>query len=432
MERCFQIALDLSLIKDFSKQLDSEEHISMQKMFSTSKYHGINAWDCIATCVHRIHDTSGYLKDMKLGKMEHGNAFDFFEFMNNASVIVDSVDMLADVFDVDQTNFDSRFDIFQKRGKDGNGTDKDYFEFLRSLCVVHPQNTSRHKRYQNSKFVSCPYVVWCDSLTRSFWNDADLHANAFTNENNSWGDSICIYIDEVFAYVVRRYEFLSEITKGLCRYQNDVIRSYVAKPVQPKGLEESLDAYVLRLKSEANERFGSHEDFIYDFALDLIQFTPSNAVNYAAVDRYRNALLYALELERHAMNSMTHEGADNSGLDNDSGWTLFGDLWHPCPSGDFSGKYAYQLEKLHYLDGTHGPDNALWGRLQVEKMIPEFPGSVHFDELLGDHELYMLTLTALYELAVSSSGWINDTIPMDTRYRGLLDDKSNGGPNAEE
>lgn len=47
MERCFQIALDLSLIKDFSKQLDSEEHISMQKMFSTSKYHGINAWDAL-------------------------------------------------------------------------------------------------------------------------------------------------------------------------------------------------------------------------------------------------------------------------------------------------------------------------------------------------------------------------------------------------
>lgn len=198
MDQYFQISLDLSLIEEFSSQLDAEEHISMQKEFSARRYSGIKAWDCIAVCVHRIRDTSAYLNDMKLGRMSHGNAFDFFEFINNASIVINSVDMLAEIFSVDQTEINSQSNIFNMRGEDNEGTDKNYFEFLRSLCVVHPQDTSRHKRYQGSAFVSCPYVTWCDSLTRSFWNNADLHANAFVNEGSSWGDDICIYIEEIF------------------------------------------------------------------------------------------------------------------------------------------------------------------------------------------------------------------------------------------
>lgn len=223
-----------------------------------------------------------------------------------------------------------------------------------------------------------------------------------------------------FSYVHKRYEFLAEITEGLRRYQNDVIRAYIAQPVQGKGDNESIEAYIKRLKTEAIERFGDYEDFVYDFLIDLCQFTPTDTRNITAVNRYKNAFLYALELERNAMNSMSHSGLENSGVDNDSGWTLFGSLRSPDRPRNFSREYSYQLEKMHYLDGTHGPSDALWGRLKVQEMIPALPNTVYFTEKLSDHELYLLVLTALYELSVASDGWINDALPNDKKYRAEL------------
>ena len=89
-ERAFRISLNPGIVESFDEALDEQEHISAQQVFSEKRYRGLNAWDCICSCVHRIRDTVGYLNDMELGRMAHGNAFDFMEFMNNAAVVIDS------------------------------------------------------------------------------------------------------------------------------------------------------------------------------------------------------------------------------------------------------------------------------------------------------------------------------------------------------
>ena len=137
-EKTFQIHLDPDLIEEFNASLNAHEHISEQisfveKAFEKKKYRGVPAWDCICVCVHRIRDTVGYLNDQVLGKMEHGSAFDFINFMNNASVVLDSIDMLAKIIGVDLSQEDGRVAAFNQTGTDGKGTDKKYFEFLRSL-----------------------------------------------------------------------------------------------------------------------------------------------------------------------------------------------------------------------------------------------------------------------------------------------------------
>ena len=148
-EKTFQIHLDPDLIERFDDSLDRHEHISerisfVEKAFEKKEYRGVPAWDCICTCVHRIRDGVAYLNKQELGRMECGSAFDFINFINNASVVLDCIQMLADILGVDLSEENSRSAIFNMVGDDGEGTDKDYYEFLRSLCAVHPAGTNRH------------------------------------------------------------------------------------------------------------------------------------------------------------------------------------------------------------------------------------------------------------------------------------------------
>ena len=47
---------------------------------------------------------------------------------------------------------------FNQKGNDGSGNDEKYFKYLRSLCSVHPVETSQHKIYQGDEPEWCPYI----------------------------------------------------------------------------------------------------------------------------------------------------------------------------------------------------------------------------------------------------------------------------------
>ncbi|MDO4850834.1 MAG: hypothetical protein Q4A93_03140 [Actinomycetota bacterium] len=418
-----KIELDESIIEEFDKAVNEQKHISMQKHFSSKKYGGLCAWDCICVCIHRIRDTVGYLNDMELGSMSHGNAFDFMEFVNCSAIVIDSVSMLAEIFCVDLIEEDARTAVFSQLGADGEGTDKKYFEFLRSLCVVHPMKTNRHGRYQGSDLVSCAFITWSNETIRMAFNDCDLHANAFVNDANSWGDSVEIYIDQVFSYVEYRYGLLSKVKSGLVRYQQATIEAFKARPVLPKGAEESDGAYLVRLKCEEHDRFGNGNAFAFDFAREILAFEPTNPANHLLVERFKNAWRFAIELERSALCNMTHCGCENAGIDDDTGWTLFENLDECYVHHPDLKVFDYHLEKLHYLDGTHSENDAMWGRLKFDEMRHVFETRAVLDDCIGDHELYLLACAVLYEMALEVPGPINDAIPQSPEFRKGIDNR---------
>ena len=55
---------------------------------------------------------------------------------------------------------------FHNRGYTQNGNDKKFFEYLRSLVVVHPVETSRHTDYIPKEDIMhiCPFVLSSDSI----------------------------------------------------------------------------------------------------------------------------------------------------------------------------------------------------------------------------------------------------------------------------
>ncbi len=435
-EKTFQIYLDPDLIEQFNESLSRHEHISEQisfveKAFEKKKYRGVPAWDCICICFHRIRDGVAYLNDQKLGSMEYRSAFDFINFINNASVVLDCIQTLADILGVDLSEENSRCAAFNMVGNDGKGTDKQYFEFIRSLCAVHPAGTDRHGRYQGADIVSCPYLTWVHTFPMPMskaWGNCDIHAHAFVNEANSWGEDICIQISQVFAHIKYRYSLLNKIGNELERYQDKKIDEFRNVPVLDRGVDESEADYIDRLKGVELERFGSNNDFVYDFAKKAVAFKPSNIANTAAAQRYANAWRFALTLQLNVLRDMSRRGIDHAGIEDDeTDWVLFENLpFLPSGAQELRG-FGYNLEKLHYLDGTYGPGDAQWGRIKLYEMDEILGKRVAFDYRLdSDEELYMLSRIALYEIALLSPCEINDAIPLHEKYR-PLDAMTRGG-----
>ena len=122
--KTFQIHLDPRVIGDFDSALDAHEHISEQlsfvgEAFAKKRYRNVPAWDCICACVSRIRDTVTYLNDQELGSMRYGSAFDFINFISNAAVMLDCVDMLAKITGVDLSEEDARTEDFHQLGNNG-------------------------------------------------------------------------------------------------------------------------------------------------------------------------------------------------------------------------------------------------------------------------------------------------------------------------
>lgn len=423
--KTFQIHLDPELIEEFNASLDAHEHISEQisfveRAFEKKSYRGIPAWDCICVCVHRIRDTVGYLNSQVLGKMEHGSAFDFINFMNNASVVLDSIDMLAKIIGVDLSQENARTAAFGQIGVNGKGGDKKYFEFLRSLCAVHPVETNRFKDvYHTADIVTCPYLTWVSGSPLEMIWDCDLHAHAFVNEANSWGEDVCVCMDQVFAHIKYRYSLLNKIGCALERFQEGKIEEFRKIPVPARLADETETAYVDRLKGVEAERFGSDNDLVYDFAKAVLSFEPTSPANKTAVERYKNAWRFALDLQLNVLRDMSREGIEHAGInDDDTGWVLFEHLEYcNCRCDELSG-FGYNLEKLGYLDGTSGESDAAWGRVKLKEMDCILGKHVVFDyENDSDTELYMLSRIALYEIALEHDCEINEAIPLDRCYR---------------
>lgn len=240
-----QIRLNTEVLGILRNKVNEQHNISYEKTFDfknkKNKYIKHRAWDKICAIMDRLDDTVYYLNGLKLNTGRYkSSAFDFFDFMNNASVVVDCVKELVKVFNVSDKGIRDSTDIFGQLGNDGKGTDEKYFEYLRSLCSVHPIETSRHRRYQDNDFECSPFVVWNDGR---IWHndDCDIYAVVYTSNNSDINKRVQIYISQIFKYVKTRLDFVAEITNAIDQYQKQVIAGLRNRPINK---EEEFDNYI--------------------------------------------------------------------------------------------------------------------------------------------------------------------------------------------
>ncbi len=416
----YKISLDSQVIRSFRDAINREEHFSIRARFSerAKKYRGLPAWDFICAATDRIDDTASYLNRLELGlRCRTGRAaFDFYEFVSNSAMMIDCVRMLAEVFNTDLSSIDQSRHIFNQLGKTGQGNDRKYFEYLRSLCVIHPVDTDRHSEYREGFAEVCPYVFWNNEIT-SIGREGELWAHIYTGDPDGWPKTIDIKIGEVFDFVSSRYQMLKLVTEDVIKYQDNEIEYFRSKEIAKKQECESESDFVERLKSEQSDRFGDFSDYVFDFAKEFLRFTPSDPRNIEAVECYKAAWRYALNIELNAMRAMTHRGREHCGFDDDeTGATLLCELHYPHCRSKEMGLYNYQLEKMHYLNPFH-PGDTQWGYIQFRSARPFLEKYMAFNDDDDMFETYCLINTALYLHALENPGYVNEGIPMSSKFR---------------
>ena len=416
--KVFKIGLDTEILRKLRNKINEQKNISYNKMYK--KY---RAWDKICAIMNRLDDTVEYLNTIELntGKYKR-SAFDFFDFMNNASVVIDCVKELSKIFEVSDSEIKNSTNIFNKVGSDGNGTDEKYFEYLRSLCSVHPVETSRHKRYQDNDFECSPYVLWNNSL-RLFNDDCDIYAVVYTSKDNESFKRVGIYIEQVFKYVEIRVNFIEKIIDYIDTYQKDMILKLKKQHIKNDTEFNSYIEYLTNLDEEAKDRYGDDHWYSFEYVIKLLQLKLSDSENENKMKLYINALKYAIKFEHNALQNMSNIGYENSGLkyskENIETY-LYIELYSPSSGSKEERRYGYNIEKIQYLSYDSGDSNKDWAYVQLNEAREFFEKYVSFKNVKSDFEYYALVNLALYLDCLENDCMINKNIPNDLKYREKL------------
>ena len=416
--KVFKIGLDTEILRKLRNKINEQKNISYNKMYG--KY---RAWDKICAIMNRLDDTVEYLNTIELntGKYKR-SAFDFFDFMNNASVVIDCVKELSKIFEVSDSEIKNSTNIFNKVGSDGNGTDEKYFEYLRSLCSVHPVETSRHKRYQDNDFECSPYVLWNNSL-RLFNDDCDIYAVVYTSKDNESFKRVGIYIEQVFKYVEIRVNFIEKIIDYIDTYQKDMILKLKKQHIKNDTEFNSYIEYLTNLDEEAKDRYGDDHWYSFEYVIKLLQLKLSDSENENKMKLYINALKYAIKFEHNALQNMSNIGYENSGLKyskENIETSLYIELYSPSSGSKEEIRYGYNIEKIQYLSYDSGDSNKDWAYVQLDEAREFFEKYVSFRNAKSDFEYYALVNLALYLDCLENDCIINKNIPNDLKYREKL------------
>lgn len=425
----FQIKINTQVLTELRRKINEEQCISYNKEYyhivdrKKGKRKVFRAWDKICAVMDRLDDTVDYLNELKLntGKYRR-SAFDFYDFMNNASVVIDCIKELVEIFEVDDSDIKISNNIFNQYGSDNKGTDERYFEYLRSLCSVHPIETSRHRRYQDNEFECSPYVMWNDG---GIWinDDCDLHAVVYTSKDDQYSKRIKIYILQVFEYIKTRVNFIANIIEAIESYHNQVILEFKSSHIKSIDEFDNYIDYLENLDNAGKERFGSEYWSKFDYIINLLKLRLSNSKNKNKVKLYINALIYSVNFEYNALQNMCYVGFENSGIINSKDnyeTSLLSELYSLNSRSDEQRKYSYNFQKIEYLNYDSGDSNKSWAYVNLKQVSSFLERYVSFEGATGDFEHYALVQVALYLHCLENKCIVNESIPNDLKYREKL------------
>ena len=219
-----------------------------------------------------------------------------------------------------------------------------------------------------------------------------------------WIDLIPKIIEAKNEYTDQEYERLrNEPVKNLADFSDNVVE------------------YLIYLKSEYCKRFDYGNDYLFDQYIRVFTIDLTDDRNKDLLDKYRHAIVYSLSFVRNEYQSMSYEGYDNTGIkypDRYTETTLFDSLCLINPFGGPFSKYAYNLEKLYYLEKDHyNPGDKTYARLLLKEMVELINQYVFFTNTEPDEETIVLVELALYLESLTRKCLLNRNIPNDLKYR---------------
>lgn len=351
------------------------------------------AYNCICACMDRIDELVEHCNSLELNSL-----FGLYDIFNYGQTLVDCISMISKIYDVP---YETEGDVscFNQKGSDGSGNDEKYFKYLRSLCSVHPVETSQHKIYQGDEPEWCPYISGPSAVmlmladNNSELKGADYYAVVYRNDME-FNKHVPIKISEIIQYLSKRYEHIEKIIQAIDRYNSDIVDKLIEKHIPlPEEFEDYVD-YLFSLKDAIAERTGDKEDFHIKEWIAVMKAHFTDKKMQIELQEYQEAMKAGIKEIHNKLQRMSID-----------------DCFDKYPvqyRTDFIGN-SYALEKLHYLEDTfmHMPDEEAYN--QIEQC-----GAPYINDRIG---LFLSIISEAQKAALSQEEMMDVAREIDGRFK---------------
>lgn len=411
--------------------LFKEKDVRVREAKGKSSTKKILAYDSIYVSLTRIEDTLHYINTMELGKNKNQrSAFDFFDFLNNMYVVIHCMKTLAMIFEVPLDKIrelEQATDCFNQQGIDGTGNDSSFFEYVRSLASVHPADTGRHPAYHGYGKIHCsPFAVWTLDGLRM---EGDISLHIYTSEKDGDIETLQLSICQFEKYLQKWIDFEDIIVDAIKTYNDKTASEYAATPIAKIEEFESYDKYVANLKRELVLREGDYTEYTLESYEKVFRLKMSDERNEDKFNLYKNAIAYSLKFLHERLQTMANDDESYTGIiypEGSTGTELYIELWKHWHRNSEISKYGYEMEKLHYIDGSGSYDER-YAKALLEKIKPIINKYVIFTNEEPAFETHVLISMAIYFECLGQRTVINRNIPNTLEFREyvLSDDEWN-------
>lgn len=424
----YRFNFNLQYARDLRDAVNDRQRQSIDNVHEEKQTKGpYCAWDRTCAAMDRLEDTLYYLNTIELGKNKNmRSAFDFYDFINNAYIVIDCIKTIGRIFRVDDAlieEIETSTSVFGNR-LGSNCTDARYFEYIRSLCSVHPLCTNHQKEFLNgSKFHCCPFVTWKNSLTWYDGENADLTAFIYPSNNEEHTIYHGLYVLQFQQYLTKWVDFIPQLIDAKNTYTDYEYEKLKREPVRYlSDFKNNMPAYLTYLKEEYLRRFDYGSDHLFDRCQSFFTIVLSDPRNNIFLEKYQNALRYSLTFLRNELQNMSYEGYDNNGISYPEAWletTLFDSLLNISPYESSLSRYSYNLGKMYYLgtDNNYSEYDKIYARRLLEEPKDLINKYVYFTNTEPDEERIVLVHLALYLDALAQKCLLNKNIPNTLEFR---------------
>lgn len=365
--------------------------------------------DC---ALHRIKDILEYLNTLKIGcNHEIRQAFDFYEFLIYECIIIDCIESLAKIFCVEQelNALKTQQNIFHN-----NGSDWDYVEYIRSLCIVHPLETAFHPDYNDYKNFHCSRTVRWDSTSQDGYDlTAIIYDPMYSDTEFRF---IRLKVSQFEEFLKACINFLDKIIDGVKKYEIVGIEKYKNRIIKQPTEYTVYSEYIVALSKEYSERGYYNQESCFGDFIRIFDTEITDETNKVKVELYKNAIKLALSYLHQRLQNMDEGKGETTGIRHDHSYNyteLFIEVHRPDNLG--SGNYDIRDGIKEHLDNCYPfpliPENRMD---KFKKWIAEY---INFEGTESYSEKYVLIMTALYLDSLNRSCTLNWNIPNESIYR---------------
>lgn len=437
-----KIKLDIQLNRKLRDKVNEINNFSVDKtakfQFPSDKRGNkqeSNAFNCICAALDRIDDLVEHCNALDLTQSQEGT-FALCDLFNYGQTLIDCITKIGEVYGA---KYDSSNDIssFHQQGATGEGNDEKYFKYLRSLCSVHPLETSAHKEYQGDQPEWCPYINIAESAASRLLSchdetlsKADFIARVYRNDME-FSKHIPIYIKQIFHYIKKRYKFINKIISAIDEYNSNQIKTLKCTHILLPSECATYDDYLTNLEKEIHIRCGRweyqaktwraifkthYDDELNETALSAYKeelkkgitkvHTKLQAMDFLDEDFVCDAIddrsIEQLNEYHYEMEKMVYLFPSYALEDTESEDFSFIDepislncsrLKEMLDAMDKAIKAGVDHEELkwcgRYLDNQYRVNDSEWARIQLKIMSPVLGKYISFDYFSNDWRLYL-------------------------------------------